>query len=88
MSSGGGPYFFLHVGDVEQIYTHNSPSDKSLFLQKAPSGKSTRPSPPVFHQMMLLKNISSLITVVIFTYNCMFCFSILVSIGSKKGSLV
>jgi hypothetical protein len=26
--------------------------------------------------------------VVIFTYNCMFCFSILVSIGSKKGSLV
>ena len=80
--------FFPHVGDVEQIYTRNSPSDKPLFLQKAPSGKSTPPSPPIFHQMMLLKNISSLILVIIFTYNCMFCFSILVSVGSQKCSLV
>ena len=37
---------------------------------------------------MLLENISSVITVVIFAYNCVFCFCILVSVGSQKSSLV
>jgi hypothetical protein len=30
-------------------YTHRVPSNKSLFLHKAPSVKSTPPSPPLFH---------------------------------------
>ena len=37
---------------------------------------------------MLLKNISSVITVVIFTDICVFCLSILVSIDLQKWSLV
>ena len=36
--------FFPHIGEVKQIHTHKGPSDKSLFLHKAPSGKSTPPS--------------------------------------------
>jgi hypothetical protein len=35
---------------VKQIRTHKGPSDKSLFLHKAPSVKSTTPSPPLFHK--------------------------------------
>ena len=37
---------------------------------------------------MLLQNISSVVTMIIFTYNCVFCFSILVSPGSQQCSLV
>jgi hypothetical protein len=37
---------------------------------------------------MLLKNISSVITAVIFSYICVFCLSILVSAGPQKCSLV
>jgi len=37
---------------------------------------------------MLIKNISSVITIILFTYNCMFHFSILVSVGCQKCSLV
>jgi len=49
MSPGSGSYisFFPHVGKVEQIHTHKRPSDKSLFLYKDPSIKSTPPSPPI-----------------------------------------
>jgi len=37
---------------------------------------------------MLLKNISSVIAVVIFTDICVFCFSILLSVDLQKWSLV
>ena len=48
-SPGSGSHFFPYIGEVEQIHTHKVPSDKSLFLHKAPSVKSTPPSPPLFH---------------------------------------
>jgi len=48
-SPGSGSYFlfFHHIGKVEQTHTHKCPSDKSLFLHKDPSVKSTPPSPPI-----------------------------------------
>jgi hypothetical protein len=45
-----GSHLFPYIGEVEQIHTHKVPSDKSLFLPKAPSVKSTPTSPPLFHQ--------------------------------------
>jgi len=45
-------------------------------------------SPHYFIKMMLMKNISSVITMVILTYNCVLQFSILVSVGSQKCSLL
>jgi hypothetical protein len=56
-----------HIGEVKQIHTHKGPSDKTVFLHTAPSVKSTTPSPPLFHQEDATKNISSVITTVIFT---------------------
>jgi len=50
MSPGSGSYFFPHIGEVEQIYTHKGPYYKSLFLHQAPSVKSTPPLHPVFHK--------------------------------------
>jgi len=44
--------------------------------------------PHYFIKKMLMKNISSVITMVLVTYNCVFHFSILVSVGSQKCSLV
>jgi hypothetical protein len=38
--------FLPHIDEVEQIYMHQGPSDKSLFLPKAPSVKSTPPFTP------------------------------------------
>jgi hypothetical protein len=46
------------------------------------------PSAPLFHEEVATENISSVITVVLFTYNCAFCFSILMSFGSQACSLV
>jgi hypothetical protein len=42
--------FFPHIGDVEQLQAHEGPSNKSLFLHKAPSIKSTPPSAPLCHK--------------------------------------
>ena len=78
---------FPYTIEVKQIHTYKGPSDKSLFLHKVPSGISTPHSPPLIHQDTI-KNISSVIIMVIFTYNRMFCFSILVSAGSQQCSLV
>ena len=44
--------------------------------------------PHYFIKKMLMKNFSSVITMVIFTYNCVFHSSILVSVGCQKCSLV
>jgi len=44
--------------------------------------------PHYFIKKMLMKNFISVITMVIFTYNCVFHFSILVSISCQKCSLV
>ena len=41
---------FSRIGKVEQIHTHEGPSDKFLFLYKAFSVKSTHLLPPLFHQ--------------------------------------
>jgi hypothetical protein len=42
--------FILLNWGSEKIYTHIGPSDKFLVLHKAPSGKLTPHSPPLFHQ--------------------------------------
>jgi hypothetical protein len=42
--------YLTHFGEVQQKHTRNGPFNKSLFLHKAPSVKSTPPSPPLFHQ--------------------------------------
>jgi hypothetical protein len=76
-----------HIDKVEQIHTHKGPSDKSLFPPEAPSVKSTHPFTPIVYQKDATENVSSVITVVIFTYNCVFCFSILMSVRSQKCSL-
>jgi hypothetical protein len=39
--------FLPHIDEVEQIHTHKGPSDKSLFLPKAPSMKATPPFTPI-----------------------------------------
>jgi hypothetical protein len=76
--------YFPHIGKVEQTHTRKGRSDKSLFLHKAPSVKSTSPHTLYyFIKKMLLKNISSVIVLVIFTYNSVFCYSISVSVGSQ-----
>jgi hypothetical protein len=49
MSPSRGSYFFLMLMKLSK-YTCKSPSNKSLFLHKAPSVKSTPHSPPLFHQ--------------------------------------
>jgi hypothetical protein len=85
--------FFLflppHIGKVKQIQTHKGPSNKSVFLHKAPSVKSAPPSPVLFHfiKKMLLKNVISVISMAAFNVTCMFCFSILVSFDPQKCSL-
>jgi len=43
ISAGSVSYFFPHSGEMEQIHTHKGPSNKSLFLHKASSGKSLNP---------------------------------------------
>ena len=78
----------LHVGKVKQIHTHRGSSDKSVFLHNTPSVKFTPCSPPYFIKKMLQKNISPVITVVIFTYTGVLCSSILVLVCSQKWSLV
>jgi hypothetical protein len=76
--------FLSHTGEAEQIYTHKGPFDKSMFLHKAFSGKST---PHYFIMKMLLKNISSvlqqqyLLTIVCSAFS-------FVSVGSQNCSLV
>jgi len=69
-------------------YKCKSPSNKSLFLHTAPSVKSTLFHPYYFIKKMLLKNIKLVITMVIFMYNCVFCFSFVMTVGSEKCSLV
>ena len=49
MSPGSGSYFFLILAKLRK-YTHKDPSNKSVFLHKAPSVKSTPPSPPLFNK--------------------------------------
>jgi len=49
MSLGTAAYFFL-ISAKWSIYLTHRPSEKSLFLHKAPSVKSTPHSPPLFHQ--------------------------------------
>jgi len=57
-------------------YIHKGPSYKSLLLHKTPSWRSTAPHPYYFIKKIVLKNISSVVTMVIFTYNCVFHFSV------------
>jgi hypothetical protein len=73
---------------VQQINTLKGPSDKSLFLHKTLPAKSTPPSPHYFIKKTLLKNISLVITIVIFMYVCVFHLSILVSVGPQTCSLL
>jgi hypothetical protein len=84
MSPIGGFYFFLILTKWSK-YTCKSPSNKCLFLHKAPSVKSTLLHPYYFIKKMLLKNIKLAITMVIFmyVYNCLFRFSTLVTVGSE-----
>ena len=49
MSPGSVSYFFLLLAKWSK-YTHKDPSDKSVFLHKVASVKSTPPSPALFHQ--------------------------------------
>ena len=66
--------------DTQRPFRQVSVPSQSIFC------KIHTPSPPLFHQEDLLKNISSVITVVIFTYNVVFRFSIFVSADSQKFS--
>ena len=68
---------------MEQIQTQKGPSTKSLFLHKTPPVKSTPPASHYFIMKVLKKNISSVIPMVIFTYNCVICFSILMCLFSE-----
>jgi hypothetical protein len=91
MSPGSVSYVFLVLakwGLNEAYTTHIGPSNRSLFLHKAPSVKSRSHSPHYFIKKMLLKSISSVISVVVRTDICVFCFSILVSVVPQKCSLV
>ena len=72
----------------EAYTTHVGPSDRSLFLHKAPSVKSRSHSPRYFIKKTLPKSISSVISAVVLTDTCVFCFSILVSVDPQNCSLV
>jgi hypothetical protein len=50
MDSSRQHLFIPRSGEAKQIHTHKGPPDKSLFLYKAPSPKSTPPKPPLFNQ--------------------------------------
>jgi len=50
MSPGSGSYFFSYWQSGANTHTHEGTSDKSLFLHKAFSVKSTHPLSPLFHQ--------------------------------------
>ena len=84
-------YLIFYSYWQSEANTHKGPSDKSLFLHKAPCVKSTPPNPLHPNYLIkktLLKNITSLITVVIFTDICVFCFSNLVPVDPQKCCLV
>jgi hypothetical protein len=72
----------------EAYTTHIGPSNRSLFLHKAPSVESRTQSPSYFIKKTLPKIISSVISLVVLTDICVFCFSILVSVDPQKCSLV
>jgi hypothetical protein len=69
-SPGSGSNFFLILVRWSK-YTHKGPSDKSLFLHKAPSVNSTLPSHPLFHQDATGKYHFS-------NYNCNICLQLCV----------
>jgi len=71
---------------MKQIHPYKGPLT-SLFFHKAPSTKSTTLSSTLFHQENT-QNISSVITMVVFTDICVFCFSIWVLADTQKSSLV
>jgi len=74
---------FRHSSEVKQIHTHKAHPIKCLFLNK-PLAKFTSPSPPLFDQENAAKKYQLVITMVIFTYICVFRLSILVSVGPQK----
>jgi len=79
--------FFPHIDEVEQIHTKALLASLYSFIK--PLLENPHPlNPHYFINRLLLKNISSVISVVIFIHNCVFHFSILVSVGSQKCSLV
>ena len=78
---------FSHIGKVEQIHTHEGPSDTSLFLHKAFSVKSTHPLPSLFHQEDSTEKYQfSNYSGNIYLQLCVLLFQF--SVGSQKCSLV
>ena len=70
------------------IHTHKGPCE-SLCSFIEPLSKIQAPfTPQYFILKNLLENISSVITMAIFTHICVFNFSILLPVGSQKCSLV
>ena len=89
MSPSSGFYFFLKSAKWRKCthararaHTHTHTHTKALPTNLCCFTKSLLKGPQPLQ--ILLENISSVITMVIFTYNCMFHFSILVSAGSQK----
>jgi hypothetical protein len=72
-------FIFPSYWQSEAYTTHMGPSDKSLFLHKPRSVKSTPHLPPLFHQED---------ATVAFTDICVFRSSTLVSVDHQKCSLV
>ena len=88
MSPGCGSYFLLILAKWSK-YTNLKGLPTCLCSFLKPLMYNPHPlNPHYFIKKMLLKDISSVITVVIFTYNCTFHLSVLVSVGSQKCSLV
>jgi hypothetical protein len=75
---------------MKQIHTCKGPPTSFCSFIKLPYVKSTPPPlhPNYFIKKMPLKNISSVITVVVFTYICVFYFSMLVSVNPQKYNLM
>ena len=79
-------FFFLKVAKVNNYIYHDS-SDRSLLFHKV-FYKIGTPFNNVISLKTLLKNIRSVITVVIFSYACVLRSSSLVCVGPRKFSLV
>jgi hypothetical protein len=87
-SPGNVSYFFLILAKQSK-YTHIKAPLSSLCSFIKPHLWNPHPLHPIyFIKKMLLKNISSVITVVIFTDICVWCFSILMAVDPQKWSLV
>jgi hypothetical protein len=88
MSPGSGSYFFLILAKWSRCTQINSLSTSHCSFTKPLLENPPPLKPHYFITKTLLKNITSVITIVIFTYNCVFHSSILVLVGLQKYSLV